>query len=152
MSGATSPATTGEHRAGAPETGEDFIEDQQQIVFVGGRAQTAQCHLVMKDHPAGALHQWLYQNAGQFFRMAFEERVEGGDALFVARQIDDVMLGQQTGEQRMHAFFGIAHRHRSKGVAVIAALEGEEFRASADAFVQPILGRHLHGDFHGHRA
>ena len=32
----------GEHRAGAAEAGEDLVEDQQQLVFVGERAQAAQ--------------------------------------------------------------------------------------------------------------
>ena len=32
----------GEHRAGAAEAGEDLVEDQQQLVAVGGRAQAAQ--------------------------------------------------------------------------------------------------------------
>ncbi len=64
-------------------------------------------------------------------RVLGDEAVEGRGAVVVARQIDDVMLGQHAGEERMHALFGIADAHGGDGVAVIAALEGDEFRAAA---------------------
>jgi len=53
----------------------------------------------MEDHAARALHQRLDQDACQFARMAFEERVEGGNGRFVARQVDDMVFGQQALEE-----------------------------------------------------
>ena len=64
---------------------------------------------------------------------------------------DVVMLGEQTLEQRVHALFGIAHRHGGDSVAMIATLEGEELSPSTDVLVQPVLNRHFHGDFHRDR-
>ena len=52
----------------------------------------------------------------------------------------------------VHAGVGIAHRHRAGGVAVIAALEGDELGAAADAAVEPVLHRHLHRDLDRDRA
>ena len=49
----------------------------------------------------------------------------------VARQVDDDVLGQQPAKQRVHAVVRIADRHRAGGVAVIAAVEGDEFAAPA---------------------
>jgi hypothetical protein len=81
------------HGAGAPEAGEDFVEDQQQLVFVGGGAQAAKRLLVMENHAARALHQRLHHDAREFAGMAFEEGVEGGNGFSVSRQRDHVMLG-----------------------------------------------------------
>ena len=81
-----------------------------------------------------------------------EQLVERGGALLAVRQVDDEMLRQQAGEQRVHAGVGIAHRHRAGGVAVIAALEGDELVAPAHAAIDPVLHRHLHGDLDRDRA
>src|SRR5262249_56225914 len=73
-------------------------------------------------------------------------------ALLTLWQLDDVVLGQQAAEPRMHAVFGIADRHGPGRVAVIATFKGKEFLSLAHALVQPELHRHLHGDFDRDRA
>ncbi len=40
MSGATLCLLARKHAAGTAETGEDFVENQQDVIFVGERAQT----------------------------------------------------------------------------------------------------------------
>ncbi len=74
---------------------------------------------------------------------------ELGDAVRVAGQGQDGVFGQVPAVERVHAFLGVADRHRGEGIAVVAALEGEEAAAGAHALVEPVLGGHFHGDFDG---
>ncbi len=83
--------------------------------------------------------------------MGREECIQLCFALLIARQICDEMFGQHTGKEGMHALFGIADRHGGDGIAVITALEGHEFGASAHTLVKPVLRRHLHRHFDGDR-
>src|SRR5260370_30688820 len=106
----------------------------------------------MKTHRARTLHQRFDYDARELLGVTLETARKGRDALLALRQLDDVVLGQQAAEPRMHAVFGIADRHRASRVAVIATLEGEEFLALAHALVQPELHRHLHGAFDDDRA
>ena len=121
----------GEHRAGAAEAGKDLVEDQQQLVAVGGGAQRAQHFRVVKAHAAGALHQRLDDDGGKLVGVPFERCLEGGSALLVDRQIDRDLLRQQAAERRVHAALRIGYRHGAGGVAVIAAGEGEKTGAAA---------------------
>ena len=93
----------GEQGSGAAEAGEDFIEDQQQLVAVRRLAQPAQHRRVVKAHAARTLHQRLDDDAGELVGMALEKARKGRGALLVLRQIDHVMLGQEAAEQRVHA-------------------------------------------------
>ena len=63
----------GEQAAGAAEAGEDFVEDQQQLVAVGRLAQPVQHRGVVEAHAAGALHQRLDDDAGELVGVAFEQ-------------------------------------------------------------------------------
>ena len=73
MSGTTPACLAGEQRAGAAEAGEDLVEDQQQLVAVGGRAQPAQHRGVVEPHAARALHQRLDDDAGDLVGVALEQ-------------------------------------------------------------------------------
>ena len=84
--------------------------------------------------------------------MALEQRRQSCRTRLIPRQIEHMMLGQKPVKQRVHSGLRIAYCHRASGVAVIAARKGDEFRAAADAAVEPILHRHLHGDFDRDRA
>ena len=87
----------------------------------------------MEAHAAGALHQRLDDDAGELVGVALQQARKRRALSSSLRQVDDVMLGQQAAEQRVHAAVGIADRHRAGGVAVIAAREGDEFLAPAHA-------------------
>src|SRR5262249_56373612 len=126
----------GEEASGSSEAGENLIEDQQQLVAIRGRAQPLQHQGAMEAHAAGALHQRLYNDAREFLGVTLESARKDRSALLTLRQLDDVMLGQQAMEARIHALLGIAHRHRPGRIAMVAALEGEEFLALAHALVQ----------------
>ncbi len=119
---------------------------------VGRRSQTPEHLRLVEQHPARALDQGLDNNARQFAGAPLQEGVERRGAGLVAGQVEDGVLGQRALEQGVHALFRIAHRHRGEGVAVIAALEGEEFGAAALAPVQVELHGHLHGHLDRHRA
>ena len=121
----------GEHRASAAEAGEYLVVDQQQAVAVGQPAQAAQHLGIVHQHAAGALHQRLDQDPGQLRAPALQEGVQLDLAGLVARQGDDVVLGQHAPEQAVHALFRIADRHGAEGVAVVAARTPGSGRARA---------------------
>ena len=118
----------GEQVAGAAEAGEDLVEDQQQVVAIGRRAQAPQHRRLVEQHAAGALHQRLDDDAGDRRRRgaptsasnaAMRSRSSCGSSTISCSR-------QQPAKQRVHAVIGIADRHGAGGVAVIAALEGDE--------------------------
>jgi hypothetical protein len=106
----------------------------------------------MKNHAARALHQRFDDNRCKFLRMARDERRKLRGAFSIARQIGDDVLRQYTGEALVHAFVGIADRHGRECVAVIGALEGEEFAAARNPLVEPELRRHFERYFDRDRA
>ena len=73
------------------------------------------------------LHQRLDDDARELRSVALEHVDECRSALLVLRQIDDVVLGDKAAERRVHAGLGIADRHRSAGVAVVAPLKTRNF-------------------------
>ncbi|MNQ02043.1 hypothetical protein D3C85_147100 [compost metagenome] len=105
----------------------------------------------MQQHAARALHQRLDQDAGQLRRAGFQPGVQFGQPGLVAREIDDIVLGQHAPVQAVHAVVGVAHGHGAERIAVIAAPKRYKAAAAALALVQPELHRHLHGDFYRHR-
>ena len=105
MSGAT--VLAGEHRAGAPETGENLIEDQQRLVAVGEAAQPPQYGGVVKPHAARTLHQRFNYNAGDLAGMPLHQAGELCHLGIVAREIGEQMPRQQGAEGGMHAVYGI---------------------------------------------
>ena len=139
-------------RPRATEAGEDLVEDQKQAIFVCERTQPPQDLGLVKQHPARALHQRLHDDCGDLIAVARNERVKRRRALIVMRQIGDDVLMQNTGEMLVHAFVGIAHRHRGECVAVIGAAEGQYFGPAANAAIEPILHSHLHRDLDRDRA
>ena len=106
----------------------------------------------MEPHAARALHQRLDDDACEFLGVALEAARKIRGALLALRQPDDTMFGQDAAEASVHAGIGIADRHRSGRIAVIAALESKKFPALAHAAVEPELQRHLHGDLDRDRA
>ena len=129
MSGTTPAASQANIVPVRPKPVKISSKISSSVVAVGRRAQTPQHAGVVEAHAARALHQRLDDDAGDLLGVALEQRVEGGGARLVARQVDDEMLRQETAEQRVHAVVRIADRHRAGGVAVIAAAEGDELRA-----------------------
>ena len=106
----------------------------------------------MELHPARTLYQRFHDDTGAFACMISQERIERGEFGICPGQGDNMLLRQQPREQRMHAFFGVADRHRADRVTMIGTLEGDELAAPRLAPVNEILQRHLHGDFDGYRA
>ena len=87
MSGVTPAASQANSAAGAAEAGENLVEDQQQLVAVGGRAQALQHRRLVEQHAARALHQRLDDDAGDLVRACgSSSAIERRRALVVARQ------------------------------------------------------------------
>ena len=142
----------GEHGACAPETREDFIEDQQEAEVIRQRAQIAQDLIVMKHHPARALYARLHQNGGEFMGVGLDQLAQSRQRIPIARQIADHLGREDPCEFGVHALFGVADGHGGEGVAVVAAAKAQDFRAPGHAPVHPVLHRHLHGDLDRNRA
>ena len=104
----------------------------------------------MEAHAARALDQRLDDDRRHVLSVPGEVGVERGHARLVLGQRHDVLLWQRAGEQTVHAFLGIAHRHGGEGVSVIGALEAHEAVAPANPLVEPVLQRHLERDLHRH--
>ena len=85
-------------RSGPPEARENLVEDEEEVVAVGGFAQAAQDRGVVEQHAARALDQRLDQNAREFVGVPLQHALERRRALLVARQIDQDMLGQEAGK------------------------------------------------------
>ena len=66
----------GEHVARAAEAGENFVEDQQKLMFVGECSQPLEHGDIVKFHAAGTLHQRLDNDAGKFIRIPSENTIE----------------------------------------------------------------------------
>ena len=154
MSGTTPAASQANMRPGAAEAGEDFVEDQQQLVAVGQpRAAAAAPAASWKRMPPAPC------TSGSTMMPAISSACRSSSASSAASlassrgRSSDELLGQEAGEQRVHAVLRIADRHRAGGVAVIAAA-GRRRTACAPrtAPVEPELHRHLHGDLDRHRA
>ena len=128
MSGTIPAASAREHRAGAAETGENFVQNQRHAVAIGHPAKPPQHLGRVKDHAPRPLHQRLDQHAGNLVAVRVHIGFQRGQAPLVPRQRQDRMLSQQRSEQSVHALIRIAHRHRRERVAVIAAGEGHKAR------------------------
>ena len=88
----------GEQRPGAAEAGEDLVEDQQQVVAVGRRAQprsTAASWNRMPPAPCTS-GSTMMPASSSAWRSSMRSNAR---ALLVLRQIDDVMLGQKAAER-----------------------------------------------------
>ncbi len=134
MSGVDARCLAGEHAAGAAEAGEDFVEDQQQIVAVRrGRAGAAARLASWNSMPPAPCTSGSTMMPASSSACRSSTPDKRCDAFLVARQLDHDVLGQKPAKQRVHAVVWIAHRHRAGGVAVIAAAEGDELAAPAHA-------------------
>ncbi len=107
----------------------------------------------MKPHAARALHQRLDDDAGDLLGVALQKHDPAPRCFPRSRGRSTTKCsGSSPRNSACMPLLRIAHRHRAGGVAVIAAPEGDEFRAPAHAAVEPVLHRHLHRDFDRDRA
>jgi len=62
---------------------------------------------------------------GDMRHATLEKTIKGRGTFIIVRQLDQVMFRQHASEQHVHAGLGIAYRHRSDRVAVVAAHKGD---------------------------
>ena len=62
---------TGKHAAGTPKAGGYFVKNQKRIILFCERAGTGNIALRLVDHPCGALHQGLHNEAANLVLMPF---------------------------------------------------------------------------------
>ena len=150
----------GEQGAGAAEAGGDLVRDEQHLVRrAGGSGPPQECRRVRME-AAGALQHRLQNDGGELLAMGgkigFELRAGGVQHGRVAirrrRARREALRRQMVAEAFVQAVVGIADRHGGKGVAVVAAAQGEEADALRLTPGLPVLQGHFHGDFDGDRA
>jgi hypothetical protein len=100
---------------------------------------------VVHAHTRGALQQRLDDHGGDVF-VRRQEVIEFPCPRLVSRQVGDVLRRQSWPEQRVHAVVRIAHRHRGKRIAVIAAAKRQELWSHMPRGIAPVLHRDLHRD------
>ena len=149
-----------EQLAGAPKTGGDLIEDEQQAVPVRHLPQHCQAFGRVGVHAAGTLEDRFDDDRGQLPGMRSRDvrelgcprlhgfRGRGSSRRGTGRKH---VAGQQAREGGVHAVHGIADAHRREGVAVVSAADAEEplpLRVPGRGLE---LHRQLQRNLHGHR-
>ena len=142
----------------APETGGDFVENQQHAVFAAQSLRPLQIFGRVKIHSARPLHDRLHNQRGDFSAVFVQQIRQRRNRLFAPRlaefhrRLRQEKLHRQTlGKQAVHSGNGVAHRHRVPSVAVIARPQRGKLAAPRRAQRVLVLHRHLHCHFHRHR-
>ncbi len=113
---------------------------------------------LVETHAAGTLHDRFQDYRGNAAMVLFGQPGEIGNIVVIPvivkatlRRAGEQMLRQVAAPQAVHRVFRIADRHGGKRIAVITALQREEFLPRLSAS-QPVLQRHFHRHFDGDRA
>ncbi len=148
----------GKQLPGTAKAGGDLIGNQQNSFAVAHLPNALQPLGVIDPHSARALHNRFENNGGNLVAMGRHQPREAHHVHLVPFAVEAALRGwrkqvfrQVAFPQAVHGVVRIAHRHRPEGVAVIAVAEGEEPLARF-ALRMPVLQRHFHRYFHGHRA
>jgi hypothetical protein len=86
----------GEQAPGPAEAGEDFIEDEEQLVAIRQLSQPAQHLRVVEAHAACALHQWFDDDARKLLGVTLDEARNG--FVLAVRYVEHRMLGEKAAE------------------------------------------------------
>ena len=153
-----------EHRAGAAEAHRDLVDDQVHAEAVAQRARLAQVGRVVHRHARRALHQRLDDEGGGLLVMLDQPRLQlargamrdvgGGLVALRATRVGRRDGGREThqrcvglAEQR-----DVGHAQRTRGLAVVAALQRDEAVLGRPAGVAPVVRAHLQRDLGGRGA
>ena len=103
------------------------------------------------------MHDGLEDHGRDLVAVPLELLGEIGDvALFegllvaAARALGKIVVRQHAMEEIVHAVYGVTHRHRGEGVAVVTAADGEQAAFFGPAECEPVLQRQFDRDLHGH--
>mgnify|MGYP000052675404 CR=1 FL=1 len=153
-----------EQFAGAPEPHRDFVGDEVDVVTVAEFAQQHEELGIVHAHAAGALHERLDDDRGDFIMAIGEECCDLGDtsscdvdsglvrcALIGVGRVDRDHIHQQRAIDRFIELH-VTDRQRAECFAVIAVAQRDEASLARPADILPIVKTHLHRDFDRSRA
>jgi hypothetical protein len=152
----------GEGGARAAEAGHHLVEDEQDAGSLEAIGDGADEVGPAQAHAAGTLDQRLHDERDAVAAMAGDPAIEHGEAdrlflfgfgiavprLRIRQQVD----GEQKIVEGLVEAGAAAGRHGAEGIAVIAALEGQEAVAPRLALVAPVLIGELEGHLDAGRA
>jgi len=147
----------GEQGAAAAEARGDFIGNQQHVMLIAERPGPAQELRCIKAHAAGPLHDRFEDDGGDLVMVRRDQPAKRSDLAFLpgavagrGRRLGEVVLGQYVCKEVVHPGIGIADRHGTGRVAMIAAPNREHLLLVQKPLRLPVLDRHFHGDFDAH--
>ena len=164
MSGAIDGVLAREHPAGAAESGEHFVGDEQRPVSIAEPSRARQKLARPDDHAAGRLQHRLDEDGGDAVAVALERRFEAAQAVdLAARPLETeraaIAVGRigaghpkQQRRERAREDRILADRHRADRVAVIRVVQRDERAPLGLTEVAPVLVRELQRDFDGRRS
>ncbi len=154
----------GEHRAGAAESCQDLIGDEERAKSIAERARSCQEFARPDHHTAGCLQHRLDQHCGDRVSALRQGSLQTAQTIDLAarafetqrtpiavRRFDPNRLEQHRRE-RLREDRGFTGGHRADGVAVIGVMQGDEPVTLRLSEVPPILQRQLERDLNGCRA
>ena len=151
----------GKHRAGAAESGGDFIDHQMHVVVVTQGADALQVMRIVHGHASGALHQGLDDQRGGaavvLVQPAFERlcgafcHVYGAVARLGLPRVGAGHSGSQPDQWGVgFAEQGnVGHGQRAHGFAVVATGHADKLAFLGAAHIAPVVRAHLQCDFSG---
>ena len=142
-------------RTRAVKSRSNFIQNQQDAVTVAKFAESLQVPRVIKPHAVSTLEHGLANHGSDFILMLLDNafhrsKIRRIPSLVKAaiRAFRKIMVRHDSAEKRMHSV-RIRKRHRTRGVAVVAALQGNQFATLRARERMLVLHRHLGAAFHG---
>ena len=144
-----------ESRASAVESRSDFVQNQQDTVTVAKLTERFQITRIIEPHAVPALENRFADDGGDFVFMLAYDPFHRSKIAIVPRLVEPairafrkVVLRHNPAEKYVHPV-GVGERHGTRGIAVVAALQGDQLTAFRAGERMLVLHCHLGGAFHG---
>ena len=133
----------------------NLIENQQDAFFVAKFAEPLEVARIVEPHAVSALENRLANDSRNFIFVLRDNLFHRGKIRIVPctikpaiRPFGKIMLRHNPAEKHMHSV-RIAKCHRTRRIAVVAALQGNQLATLRATQRMLVLHRHLGGTFHG---
>ena len=142
-------------RARAVKARSNFVQNKQDTVTVAKFAKCLQVTRIVKPHAVSALKHGFANHGCDFIFVFLDNALHRSKIRLIpslvkaaVRAFCKIMVRHDSAEKRMHSV-RIAKRHRACGIAVIAALQGDQLATLWMSKGILVLHSHLGAAFHG---